>query len=203
VVRQRGLAEPEAGAEIVGETAGELQGTTGNQNTGIVEHHAITEDPSPTNMLTVGPVEIAGEDMPIRATDTNVVPDPILGMRDGLVRNSSATRHQSPLAFTGLIHDAASPIGQLQPTSCCAAVSGRVDTVVCRAKVQSVRPFGVFVALSGFRRHGMVHSSQVADEVTFSREDEDEMKVKTMDFYAPAGSEVTSTPVSFCTSWPT
>ena len=60
----------------------------------------------------------------------------------------------------------------------------------CRAKVQSVRPFGVFVALSGFRRHGMVHSSQVADELSFTREDEDDMKVKAMDFYAPPGSEV-------------
>ncbi len=60
----------------------------------------------------------------------------------------------------------------------------------CRAKVQSVRPFGVFVALSGFRRNGMVHSSQVADEMSLTREDEDDMKVKTMEFYAPPGSEV-------------
>lgn len=60
----------------------------------------------------------------------------------------------------------------------------------CRAKVQSVRPFGVFVALKGYRRHGMVHSSQVSADISFSREDEDEMKVKTMDFYASPGSDV-------------
>ena len=56
--------------------------------------------------------------------------------------------------------------------------------------MQSVRPFGVFVALTGFRRHGMVHSSQVADELSLTREDEDDMKVKAMEFYAPPGSEV-------------
>lgn len=53
-----------------------------------------------------------------------------------------------------------------------------------------MRPFGVFVALAGYRRHGMVHSSQVSADITFSREDEDDMKVKTMDFYASPGSEV-------------
>ena len=36
----------------------------------------------------------------------------------------------------------------------------------------------------------MVHSSQVSTDLSFSREDEDDMKVKSMDFYAPAGSEV-------------
>ena len=36
----------------------------------------------------------------------------------------------------------------------------------------------------------MVHSSQVADELSLTREDEDDMKVKAMDFYAPPGSEV-------------
>ena len=37
----------------------------------------------------------------------------------------------------------------------------------------------------------MVHSSQVSSDLSFSREDEDEMKVKAMDFYATTGSEVT------------
>ena len=36
----------------------------------------------------------------------------------------------------------------------------------------------------------MVHSSQVADELSLTREDEDDMKVKAMEFYAPPGSEV-------------
>ena len=36
----------------------------------------------------------------------------------------------------------------------------------------------------------MVHSSQVSSDLSFSRDDEDEMKVKAMDFYATTGSEV-------------
>ena len=40
----------------------------------------------------------------------------------------------------------------------------------------------------------MVHSSQVSTDLSFSREDEDDMKVKSMDFYAPAGSEVGTSP---------
>ncbi|KAL3145372.1 hypothetical protein ABBQ38_001624 [Trebouxia sp. C0009 RCD-2024] len=59
-----------------------------------------------------------------------------------------------------------------------------------RAKVQSIRPFGIFVALRGYRRHGMVHCSQVSDELSLSREDEDDSKVKAMEFFCPHGSEV-------------
>ena len=36
----------------------------------------------------------------------------------------------------------------------------------------------------------MVHSSQVADELSLTREDEDDMKAKAMEYYAPPGSEV-------------
>lgn len=36
----------------------------------------------------------------------------------------------------------------------------------------------------------MVHNSQIAEELRFSREDEDDMKVKAMEFYASIGSEV-------------
>ena len=36
----------------------------------------------------------------------------------------------------------------------------------------------------------MVHSSQVSDELSLSREDDDEMKIKAMDWVAPAGSQV-------------
>lgn len=56
--------------------------------------------------------------------------------------------------------------------------------------MQSIRPFGLFVAFPGHRRHGLVHNSQVAEDIQFSREDEDEDKVKAMDYYAPQGSEV-------------
>lgn len=61
---------------------------------------------------------------------------------------------------------------------------------VYRAKVQSIRPFGIFVALHGYRRHGMVHCSQVSDELSLSREDEDDAKVKAMEFFCPSASEV-------------
>ena len=56
--------------------------------------------------------------------------------------------------------------------------------------MQSVRPFGVFVALDGYQRHGMVHNSQVSDELSLSREDEDDDKVKAMEYFCPPGSQV-------------
>lgn len=59
-----------------------------------------------------------------------------------------------------------------------------------RAKVQSIRPFGIFVALHGYRRHGMVHCSQVSEELSLSRDDEDDTKVKAMEFFCPPASEV-------------
>ncbi len=59
-----------------------------------------------------------------------------------------------------------------------------------RATVRNIRPFGVFVEMEGYRRHGLVHNSQISEEVSFSREDEDEAKVKAMEFFAPVGSQV-------------
>ena len=53
-----------------------------------------------------------------------------------------------------------------------------------------MRPFGVFVEMAGYRRHGLVHNSQVSEDMAFSREDEDEAKVKAMEFCAPVGSQV-------------
>jgi len=63
-----------------------------------------------------------------------------------------------------------------------------------RACAQSIRPFGVFVELEGRRRHGLVHVSQVAAEVSFAREDEDADKVKALEFYAPVGSQARARP---------
>lgn len=63
-----------------------------------------------------------------------------------------------------------------------------------QASVQSVRPFGVFVALPGWRRHGLIHHSQVAEDVSFSREDEDDVRIKALEFFLPRGSQVHSTP---------
>lgn len=59
-----------------------------------------------------------------------------------------------------------------------------------RGTVRNIRPFGAFVELEGFRRHGLVHNSQISEEISFSREDEDEAKVKAMEFFAPVGSQV-------------
>ena len=36
----------------------------------------------------------------------------------------------------------------------------------------------------------MVHCSQVSDELSLSRDDEDDSKVKAMEFFCPQGSEV-------------
>jgi len=52
----------------------------------------------------------------------------------------------------------------------------------------------VFVELEGRRRHGLVHVSQVAAEVSFAREDEDDDKVKALEFYAPVGSQARARP---------
>ena len=72
-----------------------------------------------------------------------------------------------------------------------------------RGTVRNIRPFGAFVELEGFRRHGLVHNSQISEEVSFSREDEDDAKVKAMEYYAPVGSQVclptvTSILMTFC-----
>lgn len=56
--------------------------------------------------------------------------------------------------------------------------------------MHSVRPFGVFVELPGYRRHGMVHHSQVADEIMLGREEPDEDKVRALEWAAAPGTEV-------------
>lgn len=58
------------------------------------------------------------------------------------------------------------------------------------ARVVSVRPFGAFVELPGFRRQALVHHTQISEDLHFGREDDDEMKVKAMEFFAPRGEKV-------------
>jgi len=53
-----------------------------------------------------------------------------------------------------------------------------------------VRPFGMFVRMKGYSRDGLVHSSQVSNEIEIARDDEDEMKVKAMEFVACKGETV-------------
>ena len=58
------------------------------------------------------------------------------------------------------------------------------------ARVVNVRPFGLFVELPGYRRNGLVHNSQISEDVVFSREDADDVKMKAMEYFAPQGSQV-------------
>lgn len=58
------------------------------------------------------------------------------------------------------------------------------------ARVVSVRPFGAFVELDGFRRQGLVHHTQVAEDVRFTREDDDAARVHAMEFFLPPGERV-------------
>ncbi|WIA16485.1 hypothetical protein OEZ85_013166 [Tetradesmus obliquus] len=59
-----------------------------------------------------------------------------------------------------------------------------------RGVVHTVKPFGVFVAIEGYRRHVLVHHSQVSEEVLLTRGDEDELKVKALEYAAPPGQRV-------------
>lgn len=59
-----------------------------------------------------------------------------------------------------------------------------------RARVASVRPFGVFVSLAGGRQQALVHSSQVAEDVRFGRDDDDASRVHALEYFCPPGSEV-------------
>lgn len=47
---------------------------------------------------------------------------------------------------------------------------------VLRATVKRIEAYGIFVQLEGFRRQGLVHSSQVSNYLSVSRDDPDEVK---------------------------
>jgi len=47
---------------------------------------------------------------------------------------------------------------------------------VHKATVKRIEAYGVFVQLDGFRKHGLVHSSQVSNYLSFTRDDTDEEK---------------------------
>ena len=64
-----------------------------------------------------------------------------------------------------------------------------------RAVVASVRPFGVFVRPEGHPQDALVHASQVNEQLSFSREDQDADKVKALEFFAPPHSQVQPTSV--------
>jgi len=49
---------------------------------------------------------------------------------------------------------------------------------------------GVFVTLGGHRRDGMVHITQVSEDVNFTRDDEDADKITALEYFCPMGSQV-------------
>jgi len=48
---------------------------------------------------------------------------------------------------------------------------------VLRGRVADVKPYGLFVSLDGYRRNGLVHSSQVSEHLRLGRDEADEEKV--------------------------
>ena len=72
---------------------------------------------------------------------------------------------------------------------------GRIDCLhlpICRATVASVRPFGVFVRSRTLPRDGLVHASQIDDQIELSKDDPDEAKIQALTWAAQPGSEVRS-----------
>ena len=46
------------------------------------------------------------------------------------------------------------------------------------------------MTLEGYQRHGLVHHSQVSEEISFGQEDEDDDKVTAMEYFFPQGAGV-------------
>eukprot|EP00898_Chlorokybus_atmophyticus_P003743 jgi/Chlat1/436/Chrsp103S01017 len=59
-----------------------------------------------------------------------------------------------------------------------------------RARVVSVRPFGVFVQMEGFRKHGLVHISQVSDYEVAKRDADDAAKVAALSQVVAEGESI-------------
>ncbi len=49
---------------------------------------------------------------------------------------------------------------------------------------------GLFVSLNGYQRHGLVHHTQVSEEIAFGQEDEDDDKVTAMEYFFPQAARV-------------
>jgi DNA-directed RNA polymerase subunit E'/Rpb7 len=62
--------------------------------------------------------------------------------------------------------------------------------------VASVRPFGVFVRSRTLPRDGLVHASQIDDQIELSKDDPDDAKIQALTWAAQPGSEVRSPPKS-------
>eukprot|EP00249_Psilotum_nudum_P016964 c26080_g1_i1 orf=617-1480(-) len=73
--------------------------------------------------------------------------------------------------------------------------NGKADTLpelysLHRARVLSVRPFGLFVRLEGFQKHGLVHVSQVSNHEVAGRDDDDDVRVQAISSVAAKGDRV-------------
>ena len=80
-------------------------------------------------------------------------------------------------------------------TMCCTkAVAGPSNFLniygQCRATVRAAKAFGLFVELQGHRRQGLVHSTAISADVSFSKEDDEASRAKALDFLYPPGTEV-------------
>ena len=54
----------------------------------------------------------------------------------------------------------------------------------------SISCAGLFVTLNGYQRHGLVHHSQVSEEVSFGQEDEDDDKITALEYFFPQNARV-------------
>ena len=61
---------------------------------------------------------------------------------------------------------------------------------VLGGSVLQLRPFGIFVSLDGYRKNGLVHSSQVSEHLRFSRDDADGEKVAALSGVLSVGERV-------------
>ena len=49
---------------------------------------------------------------------------------------------------------------------------------------------GLFVNLEGYQRHGLVHCSQVSEEISFGQEDDDDDKIAALEYFYPTAAKV-------------
>ena len=56
--------------------------------------------------------------------------------------------------------------------------------------MRAAKAFGLFVELQGHRRQGLVHSTAISSDVSFSKEDDEASRAKALDFLYPPGTEV-------------
>ena len=48
--------------------------------------------------------------------------------------------------------------------------------------MSSAKAFGLFVELTGFRRQGLVHSTAISSDVSFSKDDDEASRAKALDY---------------------